>query len=147
MLGIRTVSGYEGQAAILLEAAAAGTDRCFPVAFTEEDGEGFARFDWRPMTEEICRLQKQGTGTPELAGAFLNTMVELAVQMALRASQDSGIRKVVLSGGSFQNQFLMRKLPERLRHAGLESYHHIRVSCNDEGLSLGQLMIANEQRR
>ena len=147
MLGIRTVSGYEGQAAILLEAAAAGTDRCFPVAFTEEDGEGFARFDWRPMTEEICRLQKQGTGTPELAGAFLNTMVELAVQMALRASQDSGIRKVVLSGGSFQNQFLMRKLPERLRHAGLEPYHHIRVSCNDEGLSLGQLMIANEQRR
>ncbi len=145
MLGIRTVSGYEGQAAILLEAAAAETGRCFPLVFTREEGEDFPRFDWRPMTEEICRLQKQGIKTPELAGAFLNTMTGLAVQMALQAAESSGIRKVLLSGGSFQNQFLMKELPEKLRRAGLEPYHHVRVSCNDEGLSLGQLMIADEQ--
>ncbi len=142
LLGIREISGYEGQAAILLEAAAAETERCFPVVFCTEKEEGFPRFDWRPMTEEIWKLQREGAAAPELAGAFLNTMAELAVQMAVQASKESGIRKVLLSGGTFQNQFLMKTLPKRLRRAGLEPFYHGRVSCNDEGLSLGQLLIA-----
>ena len=40
----------------------------------------------------------------------------------------------------------MRRLPDRLRARGLKVYHHRRVSCNDEGLSLGQLMIGNEKK-
>ena len=32
-------------------------------------------------------------------------------------------------------------LPEKLRERGLNVYHHSRVSCNDEGVALGQLMI------
>ena len=35
----------------------------------------------------------------------------------------------------------MKRLPERLRREGLEVFTHSRVSCNDEGISLGQLMV------
>jgi len=42
---------------------------------------------------------------------------------------------------------VMQRLPDRLRARGLEVYHHRRVSCNDEGLSLGQLMIGNAVKR
>ena len=35
----------------------------------------------------------------------------------------------------------MRRLPDALRGAGLTPRIHRRVSCNDEGISLGQLMI------
>ena len=47
----------------------------------------------------------------------------------------------MLSGGVFQNMYIMKRLPDRLRESGLEVYTHSRVSSNDEGISLGQLMI------
>ena len=49
---------------------------------------------------------------------------------------------MVLSGGSFQNIYLMERLPGELEKRGLRAWRHRRVSTNDEGLSLGQLMIA-----
>ena len=58
------------------------------------------------------------------------------------AAKETGLKRVVLSGGTFQNQVLMHRLPARLEACGLTVYHHRRVSCNDEGLSLGQLRIA-----
>ena len=74
---------------------------------------------------------------------FMNTMVKMAVEIAAAASKETGIRQIVLSGGSFQNIYIMRRLPQRLRAAGWEVFCHRRVSCNDEGLSLGQLAIAS----
>ncbi|MBO6040927.1 MAG: hypothetical protein J6P58_06930, partial [Oscillospiraceae bacterium] len=58
-------------------------------------------------------------------------------------AEESGLHRVVLSGGTFQNQILARRLPPLLEEKGLEVYLHQRVSPNDEGLSLGQLMIAD----
>ena len=75
------------------------------------------------------------------AARFLNTLVRMAVETALAAARETGLRDVVLSGGSFQNQYIMRRLPAALRDAGLRPWPHRRVSCNDEGLSLGQVMI------
>ena len=83
---------------------------------------------------------------PVLAAKFMNTLIEMAAEQAAEAAEETGIRQVVLSGGSFQNQYVMRRLPDRLRARGLKVYHHRRVSCNDEGLSLGQLMIGNEKK-
>ena len=65
----------------------------------------------------------------------------MAVEMALAASRESGGKDVCLSGGSFQNQYILRRLPGALEKAGLRPRLHRRVSCNDEGISLGQLMI------
>ena len=49
---------------------------------------------------------------------------------------------MVLSGGSFQNMYIMKRLPRALEKLGFRVWHHRRVSTNDEGISLGQLMIA-----
>ena len=48
----------------------------------------------------------------------------------------------MLSGGTFQNMILMHRLPAALEEAGFTVYHHRRVATNDEGISLGQMMIA-----
>ncbi|MBR0162705.1 MAG: hypothetical protein IJQ02_15705, partial [Oscillospiraceae bacterium] len=101
------------------------------------------RFDWCEMIREMVRQRDAGTGAPVLAAAFMNTLIEAAVQTAAAAAKETGIRQVVLSGGSFQNQYVMRRLPRRLEAEGLETFYHHRVSCNDEGLALGQLMIGN----
>ena len=79
--------------------------------------------------------------TSLIAARFLNTLVQMAVETALAAARETGLRDVVLSGGSFQNQYLLERLPKALEQAGLRPWPHHRVSCNDEGLSLGQVMI------
>ena len=145
LLGIRTLASYEGQGAVLLEASADGNESGrYPLAFC---GEAPLRFDWRPMVRALCAERDAGTPVPLLAARFLNTLLDLAVETARRAAEVSGLRDVVLSGGSFQNRYLMTRLPALLRDAGLIPYVHRRVSCNDEGISLGQLMIAENSRR
>ncbi|MBQ1364159.1 MAG: carbamoyltransferase HypF, partial [Oscillospiraceae bacterium] len=143
ILGIRERCSYEGQAAILLEASAREDAGFYPPVIEEADG--LLRFDWREAVCLLAEEKKTGTDPAVLAARFMNTLIEMAAHMTAMTAEASGIHRVVLSGGSFQNQYLMHRLPARLRGLGLEVYHHRRVSCNDEGLALGQLRIASER--
>ena len=135
LLGIKTLASYEGQGAVLLEAAAAeGEEGSYPFAL---DGEPL-RFDWRPT---IRAMAEDDADTAHRAAKFMNTLLQMAAEQAEYASRRTGVTDVVLSGGSFQNMYMMRRLPTLLRARGLTPYHHSRVSCNDEGIALGQLMI------
>ena len=87
----------------------------------------------------------QGVPTGEIAGRFHNTLVRAAVGQCLAAREKTGINDVTLSGGTFQNMILMRKLPAALEQEDFRVWRHRRVSTNDEGLSLGQAMIAAAQ--
>ena len=142
LLGIKTLAGYEGQGAVLLEAATQEDEGRYPLAFAGDP----LRFDWRPMIRAIVAERAAGVETGRIAARFHNTLLEMAAVMCRRAAEASGLRDVVLSGGSFQNRYLMERLPARLAREGLKAHRHIRVSCNDEGLSLGQLMIAEAHR-
>ena len=140
ILGIRTRCSYEGQGAILLEAAAKEKEEgVYPVLLS---GAPLV-FDWREMIRAIVQDRQRGVDTGVIAARFMNTLVAMAVEMAKAAREETGLNRVCLSGGSFQNMYIMRRLPERLRAVGFEVYHHSRVSTNDEGIALGQLMIAN----
>jgi hydrogenase maturation protein HypF len=139
ILGIKLKASYEGQGAVLLEAAASSDALSYPVVL---DGEPLV-FDWREMIRAIVRDKENGVTVGAMAARFMNTLIEMAVQTAKAAGADSGLDRVCLSGGSFQNMYIMSRLPERLAAEGFKVYHHSRVSTNDEGISLGQLMIAN----
>ena len=129
---------YEGQGAVLLEAAAGEDAGVYPVAL---EGSPL-RFDWREMIRGIVRERDSGADVGLIAARFHNTLIEMAVRQCLAAREASGIDTAALSGGSFQNMLLMTRLPRRLEAEGFRVLRHRRVSCNDEGLSLGQLMIA-----
>ena len=138
ILGIKTRCSYEGQGAVLLEAAVLNDDGVLPVVM---EGEPL-RFDWREMIRAIVNKREAGESAGVLAGQFMNTLIEMAVQQCCAAREVSGVSTVALSGGSFQNMYIMARLPARLEKEGFRVLRHRRVSCNDEGLSLGQLMIA-----
>ena len=138
LLNIKTWCSYEGQGAVLLEAAAAEDDGVFPIVL---DGTPL-RFDWREMIRALVKERDAGTEPGRLAARFMNTLVEMAVRQCVRAREATGLHTVALSGGSFQNMYVMKRLPERLAAEGFRVLRHRRVSANDEGLSLGQLMIA-----
>ena len=139
ILGIRTRCSYEGQGAILLEAAERDDGGTYPILLS---GRPLV-FDWREMVHDIVQDRQRGTETGVIAARFMNTLVEMAVKMAVAAREETGLNRVCLSGGSFQNMYIMHRLPDRLRDDGFQVYHHSRVSANDEGIALGQLMIAN----
>ena len=140
MIGVKTRCSYEGQGAILLEAAATDDDGLYPIAWEEENG--LLRFDWRESIRAIADDQSRGTDRGVIAARFMNTLADMGVRQCIRAREQSGLERVVLSGGSFQNMYMMHRLPEALRRAGFTVYHHRRVSTNDEGISLGQLLVA-----
>ena len=140
MIGVKTRCSYEGQGAILLEAAATDDDGLYPIAWEEENG--LLRFDWRESIRAIADDQSRGIDRGVIAARFMNTLADMGVRQCIRAREQSGLERVVLSGGSFQNMYMMHRLPEALRRAGFTVYHHRRVSTNDEGISLGQLLVA-----
>ena len=63
--------------------------------------------------------------------------------MCRRLSRETGIRKVALSGGVFQNRLLLRLVATALEEAGFEVLTHSEVPANDGGISLGQAVVAN----
>ena len=138
ILNIKTRCSYEGQGAVLLEAAALEDEGEYPVVL---EGKPL-RFDWRPMIRSMVQDRERGTETGRVAARFMNTLIRMAAEQCVAARKESGINDVVLSGGSFQNMYIMKRLPRALEKLGFRVWHHRRVSANDEGISLGQLMIA-----
>jgi hydrogenase maturation protein HypF len=62
--------------------------------------------------------------------------------LCLRLRERTGLNKVCLSGGTFQNVRLLGCALRLLRAAGFEVYTHSRIPSNDGGISLGQAAIA-----
>ena len=138
ILGIKTFCSYEGQGAVLLEAAAVEDDGEYPVVWEEKP----LRFDWRPMIRAMVEDRERGTVIGRIAARFMNTLIRMGTEQCVLARKESGIKDVVLSGGSFQNMYIMKRLPKALEKLDFRVWHHRRVSTNDEGIALGQLMIA-----
>ena len=69
---------------------------------------------------------------------FHNALAEAVVAVAKRA----GERRVVLSGGCFQNRYLTERTVRRLQTEGFQPYWHQRVPPNDGGIALGQIVAA-----
>jgi hydrogenase maturation protein HypF len=67
----------------------------------------------------------------------------MIMELCQSISAKTGINGVALSGGVFQNRLLLRKTRALLESAGLKVYTHHQVPCNDGGISLGQVVIAN----
>lgn len=145
ILNLRQIARFEGQAAMLVEYAAikSTTIGTFRYRITESDGtSGPLVLDWEPMIAEIVRAQKDGIPVPEIAAKFHNTLAAALAEMALRYEHTTGQRRVVLSGGCFQNTMLLEKSIAALQNAGLNPFWHQRIPPNDGGICAGQVAVA-----
>ena len=138
ILNIKSIASYEGQGAVLLEAAAEEINGLTPYPIVLENNV----FDWRPMIKEIYADKLNGIKTGRIAARFMDTLVCMAQQQCVNVRAESGINKIVLSGGSFQNMYMLKRITAGLTEKGFEVYTHSRASTNDEGICLGQLAIA-----
>jgi hydrogenase maturation protein HypF len=142
LIGIRLVVNYEAQAAIELEMAIEAADdaTAYPLALIPE-GKGWV-LGTGPLFEALLADLRNRVSPGAISRRFHNGLVEGFARLAERVRDQSGLNRVCLSGGSFQNVYLSERLEVRLRTAGFEVFTHSEVPAGDGGLSLGQAMVA-----
>ena len=130
LLGLRTVSQFEGQAAMELEQAAEGVPAAgYPFALAKDV------LDWAPAVRALRADAAAGRPMGEIAAAFHRGLAEAIVAVARAA----GVPRVALGGGCFQNARLLEESIDALRAAGFEPLWPREVPPNDGGLAYGQL--------
>lgn len=99
-----------------------------------------------PIIRGVIDDLMSGVSVGLISARFHNTIIEFAVNTTIRICKENHIRKVVFSGGSFQNRILAEKISNKLRNHKLSIFMQTKVPCNDGGISLGQLAIAAKRR-
>jgi len=141
LTGIKRTTSYEGEAAMMLEfAAAPAISDYYP--FDLLPGEVLI-IDWQKMIETILDEMKNNVSPKIISAKFHNTLVESICSVAEKSHEE----KIVLSGGVFQNAYLLEHTVHRLRTSGFNPYWHQRIPTNDGGISLGQVAIAMDQKK
>jgi hydrogenase maturation protein HypF len=145
LLGVASEVTFEGQAAIALEAVAdGGVEQRYE--FEIEEGETMV-LDFRPVIAAIVKDLSRGRRAGEISTSFHNTLSAAIGEVCGRIGATDGLKRVCLSGGSFQNLYLLGRTVVELRRRGFGVFLHAKVPANDGGLSLGQAMIANQRMR
>lgn len=144
LIGVRELARYDAQAAIELEQLLEpGTEAEQLLDWELHAEESPLRIDPRPLVRQLAaELERGGESAGELSLRFHGTVLDMVRRTCLEIRERTGIETVVLSGGVFQNEFLLRGAYEKLREAGFAAYAHRKVPTNDGGVALGQAAIA-----
>jgi len=150
LLGICDVNTYEGQAAMELESMARDLSSSFRnlrvqnyrYEIQEERGRFIVEPGWivRGIVEDLQRRVPVSV----IASKFHNSIADIVKEVSLRIKERTGIGKVALSGGVFQNRLLLGLILRKLTERGFICYYQKKIPPNDGGISLGQAIIANE---
>ncbi len=144
VLGLVDENTFEAEAAIALESMAwgSGMKEEYPYDMWENGRQlDFLPAFVRGTEEKACGVQPEA-----IAARFHNTVARAVSETALKLSAETGIRTIALSGGVFQNRFLLEGVMGRLSSAkGVRVYTNRLVPPGDGGISLGQAFIARER--
>ena len=142
LAGIRKRVNYEAQAAIEFEAAIAGEGEGAGYPFEiRPEGSGWI-IDTQPLFAALVNDLKCGVPAGIVSRRFHEGFVDVLARVAKLIHAKTGLDNICLSGGSFQNVFLLEHLKRRLEAEGLNVFTHSEVPCGDGGLSLGQALVA-----
>ncbi|MEP6913712.1 MAG: carbamoyltransferase HypF [bacterium] len=140
LVGVRSLVNYEGQAAIELEAIAAGHCRD---AYDFRVSANGSLIDADDVIRSAVLDLLKGTPPAVISAKFHNAVARSIVSMAEKIRQERKLNRIALSGGVFQNLVLLTQTKRMLSASGFEVFTHSRVPTNDGGISLGQAAIAN----
>ncbi len=142
LVGICDVITYEGQAAMELEMAAdEAVEEGYP--WPVEAGGFPLVLDWAYPLEGVISDLKAGVPVPVISARFHDSVAGMVARTCSIIRERTGLEQVVLSGGVFQNIFLLERALRHLRRRGFEPFIHHQVPPNDGGISLGQAVVAS----
>ncbi|HHU43432.1 MAG TPA: carbamoyltransferase HypF [Clostridiales bacterium] len=136
---IHTVS-YDAQAAIELESI---IDKRVSGCYQYEIITGNTyRIDYKKILMGIVEDIDKDIDRSVISAKFHNTIINSTLELVKKISSESGIKKVILSGGVFENTYLLSGISKGLIKDGYDVYYNTQTPINDGGISLGQIAVA-----
>jgi hydrogenase maturation protein HypF len=150
LLGICLRRTYEGEPAIMLQAAAAGAGhdagRSAYDPQVTADGTGTLIIDGPKIMLEALEDVKRRTAPAAVAARFHAAVAAATAAAAGRIAEQHRTEFVCLSGGCFQNTLLLEQTASLLKQNGLIPVVHRLLPPNDESVSYGQVVIAGMKK-
>jgi len=146
LLGICLENTYEGQAAIELGEAVmipAEWNKLQPYPYEIKEGIILPG----KIIGGIINDKMDGVPVEIISTRFHETLVSIIGDVVSRVSSATCLKKVALSGGTWQNQYLFRAAKKFFSARGYQVLYHRQVPANDGGIALGQVMIAQRRWR
>lgn len=142
MLGICLENTYEGQAAI--ELGELLMDDSLQTSYNpygyEISGDTIIPTG---ILKGVAHDRLAGVPVNIISKRFHDTLVAIISEVLIKAREKTGLNRVALSGGTFQNTYLFREMKKTLTNRNFDILYHHHLPANDGGISLGQAMVAH----
>ncbi|MEW9125252.1 MAG: carbamoyltransferase HypF, partial [Thermotaleaceae bacterium] len=141
LLNLRQRITYDAQAAIELENI---LDPSVKEYYSYHIGEenGVYQIDYSSILMGILKDIENQVSPSSIAAKFHNALGNVTLEVISRIKERYQINRVVLSGGVFENNYLLTYIINGLTQRNCQIYYHRQVPTNDSGISVGQLGIA-----
>lgn len=144
MMGLHHRVTFEGQAAMALETCAG------PRLFRAEGAYDWEiqtsgtpmEIDFTPLIRQVASDIRNRKDPGVISRKFHQTLIRLFGDICVSVRDITGINRVALSGGVFQNRLLLEGLTAILKERRFEVFSHTLLPTNDGGISLGQAVAA-----
>lgn len=138
LIGVCNMTSYEAEAPMQLEALCEEDVAPVRLPLTRDDS-GIWRSDWAPLLREM--LDSRATAALR-AARFHTSLAHALYAQALAVRGDTGVKRVGLSGGVFQNRLLTEQVHALLSAAGFDVLIPQNLPLNDAAISFGQIIEA-----
>ena len=142
LLGLRDRVSFEGQAAMELEMIVDDSISDGYDFLWEETGSGPIPIHNASIIKGVMDDLMGGCAPSTISARFHNTLIRLFHDLCCHLRTSTGIDRVALSGGVFQNNRLLTGMGAVLEKSGFDLLTHRLVPTNDGGISLGQAVVA-----
>ncbi|QGU96606.1 carbamoyltransferase HypF [Clostridium bovifaecis] len=142
ILGVRENISYDGQGAIELENVADTSIHESYEYLIEESS--ILKVDYSNIFKGILEDIEKQVSVSEISSKFHNTIVSITVDMVCRLRNIYKLNKVILSGGVFENEYLLVNIVEGLKKNEFKVFFNRSIPINDSGISFGQIGVCDE---
>ena len=140
ILGLCNTTFFHAEAPMRLENVTVGTvESDYPFGYGDV-------ISFEPTLKGMVEDLITGEGVPEISARFHNTIINVIFAVASQIRKETNLDKIVLSGGTFQNKYILGRLELLLKKEKFRVYTHCKIPSNDGGIALGQLVIAAKLR-
>ncbi|MGE5279789.1 MAG: hypothetical protein ACM3L6_03475 [Deltaproteobacteria bacterium] len=145
LMGVCPYASFEAEGPIALEGlCASGVEGSY--GHRVGRAEGSLVVDARPVFDGMRRDLKKKVAAGVIASRFHNAMADIVVQTVRRLSRETGLRRVALSGGVFQNRYLALRARQGLEGYGVRVFTNERLPVNDGNIAWGQYYVSGRAR-
>lgn len=137
--GVCDEQHYQAEAPMLLESI---VDESIDEGYDFATNESIISF--KPMFRQILADIEKGISSSIISTKFHNTLINIIFSKSQELLNSKSINYVALSGGCFQNKYLLEKTEQLFRSNSINCISNLKVPCNDGGIALGQLAIASK---